>query len=113
MSRGRRDDPQPVGEALAALARDLGIADPKVLGALHTRWEEVVGDQLASHARPRALLDGVLTIEVEDPAWATQVRYLGDALKERAAAILGEGSVRSVRVVVVGRGGGASHPRPG
>lgn len=100
MSRRSRDDPEPIGEALAAVARDLGLADPKVLGALHARWAELVGEQLALHARPSSLLDGVLVVEVDDPAWATQLRYLGETLKERAATLLGEGSVRSVRVVV-------------
>ena len=100
MSRRRSDDPEPVGEALAAVARDLGLPDPKVLRALHARWTELVGEQLANHARPLSLLDGVLTIEVEDPAWATPLRYLSETLKERSEVLLGEGSVRSVRVVV-------------
>ncbi|MCZ7535598.1 MAG: DUF721 domain-containing protein [Acidimicrobiia bacterium] len=104
MNGRRRDEPRPLGDALAAVARDLGVGDPRVLGALHSRWADLVGDQLASHARPRSLLDGVLTIEVHDPAWATQVRYLGETLRERAVDILGEGSVRSVRVVVARRG---------
>lgn len=100
MRRRRSDDPESVGESLAAVARDLGLPDPKVLGALHARWPELVGDQLAKHARPLSLLDGVLTIEVEDPAWATQIRYLSETLKERSAGLLGSGSVQSVRVVV-------------
>lgn len=100
MSRRGSDDPTPVGDALAAVARDLGLPDPEVLGRLHSRWVDLVGSSLAAHARPLSLRDGVLTIEVEDPAWATQIRYLESTLKERSEALLGEGSVQSVRVVV-------------
>lgn len=103
MSRRRSDDPRPVGDSLAAVARDLGLPDPKVLGALHARWQDLVGEQLAKHARPLSLLQGVLTIEVDDAAWATQIRYLSETLKERSAGLLGMQGVQSVRVVVARR----------
>ncbi len=95
-----RDDPRSVRDSLAAVARDLGMPDPDVLGALHARWSDIAGEQLSMHARPRSLLDGVLTVAVDDPAWATQIRYLEDELRARASELLGDGLVRSVRVVV-------------
>ena len=92
-------------DSLTSVARDLGMPDPGVLALLHERWEEMVGPQLSRHARPASLLERVLTIEVDDASWATQVRYLEDMILQRSSEHLGEGKVGSVRVVV-GRSAG-------
>jgi predicted nucleic acid-binding Zn ribbon protein len=40
------------------------------------RWAELVGDPVASHTTPRNVKEGVLTVAVDDPAWASQLRFL-------------------------------------
>ena len=50
----------------------------------------------------RSVRDGVCTIEVDGPAWATQCEYLESDLIERAASALGSGRVTSIRIVVAG-----------
>lgn len=64
------------------------------------RWPELVGDNLANHARPSALHATTLVVAVDDPAWATQLRYLETDLVARCAEALGSGVVSDVRVVV-------------
>ena len=39
-------------------------------------WETVVGARVAAHARPRKLRGSVLQVDVDEPGWATQLRYL-------------------------------------
>jgi hypothetical protein len=97
---GEEPDPVRVGDALAAIGEELGLADPTVVGALAGRWSEVVGEAVAAQARLRSLRGDVLTIAVDSGAWATQLRYLESDLLERIAAIVGIGVVREVRVVV-------------
>lgn len=106
MSRSGREGPRPVNDALAVVARDLGLPDPAVIGALLAGWDAIVGEHLALHAHPRSVLRGVMTVAVDDPTWVTPLRYLDEALLERCAALLGEGAVTSVRVVVEGPGAG-------
>jgi hypothetical protein len=48
----------------------------------------------------RSLRDGVLLVAVDDPAFATQVRYLEAQVREAAARVVGRPVVRSLRVVV-------------
>ena len=92
-------------EALAAVGGELGFADPRRLGALTQGWAEVVGETLAAHARLRSVRGGVLTIEVDDAPWATQLRYLaGDLSRPRRPASVGGDAVREIRVVVAPRG---------
>jgi hypothetical protein len=97
---GEPVDPVPLADALAEVGADLGLSDPGVIRALNERWAEIVGPQVAPNARLRSLRGSTLTIAVESGAWATQLRYLESELLARITAIVGEGAIDTVRVVV-------------
>ena len=59
------------------------------LGGVFGRWEEAVGDALAAHVQPVKLDGTTLVVQVDDPAWATQLKFLESTLKERLAEIAG------------------------
>ena len=103
---GEEVPPVPVGEALGEIAATLGLPEPGVLGALTGHWADIVGPAVAAHARPRSLRRGVLTIVVDAPSWATQLRYLEADVMGRARAVLGSDAVAEVRVVVDPAGDG-------
>jgi predicted nucleic acid-binding Zn ribbon protein len=94
------EDPVLVGEALGVIGEELGLPAPGAMTVLVERWEEIVGPALAPHARLRSLRDGVATIAVDAPAWATELKYLEDTLKARIGDVTGRDVVRSVRVFV-------------
>jgi predicted nucleic acid-binding Zn ribbon protein len=72
---------------LQRVSRELGIADPDVFADVTRQWPRIVGDAVAAHARLRHLRDGVLTVDVDDGAWASQLRYLEvDVVRRLAAA---------------------------
>jgi predicted nucleic acid-binding Zn ribbon protein len=98
------DEPTPLGDALAALGKELGIGSGDAAYQLTRRWSEVAGPDVAEHARPGAVRDGVLTVVVDEAVWATQLRYLEAVIVERAGAVVGPDVVRSVRVRVVAPG---------
>ena len=60
------------------------------------QWATVVGEQIAEHANPTALRDGVLTVEAESTAWATQLRMVQAQLLAKIAAAVGDGVVTSL-----------------
>jgi len=93
-------EPLALGETLAALARDLGTPAPGAVRRLLEAWEELVGPAVARHAGVRSVRDGVLTVGVDGPAWATQLRYLERDLVDGIAERLGDPVVTSLRVVV-------------
>jgi len=93
-------DPKPLGASLDRVARRLGGAGAEALGGLFGHWAEIVGPQLATHARPLSLRAGVLVIAADEPGWATQLRYLESDLLGRLADALGEGVVERVEVRV-------------
>ena len=56
---------------------------------MFARWDDIVGANIAAHVRPLRLDEGVLVVEVTDPAWATQVRLLSDRLRGRLSEVVG------------------------
>jgi predicted nucleic acid-binding Zn ribbon protein len=100
MARHAGDEPIPLSDALARVGAELGLAPGGAHATLEARWDEVMGADVGAHARLVSLRDGVLTVAVDDPIWATQLRYLEPAIVTRATALLGPGVVVRVRVRV-------------
>ena len=94
------DEPRTIGESLAFVTRNLGLARPAEVSALMTQWSTLVGDSLATHTQPASLRKGILTIEVTDGAWGAPLNYLRDTLIDRANAVLGGPVISSIKVVV-------------
>lgn len=88
--------------SLEALARRLGLAGPSALAAVFGRWEDVVGPLLAAHTRPVSLTGGVLVVAVDEPGWATQLRFLADDVVARLNEHAGAGTVLRCVVQVEG-----------
>jgi predicted nucleic acid-binding Zn ribbon protein len=100
MTPGRDDrDPTPFAAPLAAVRAELGLPDPDAIERLRAAWPEVVGADLADHTRIRTLREGVLTVAVDAPLWATPLRYQLGEVAKRATAV-GATTVREVHVVV-------------
>jgi predicted nucleic acid-binding Zn ribbon protein len=105
MARYAGDEPVPLSDALAKVGEELGLAPGDVHGTLDARWSEVMGNDVAAHARLVSVRGGTLTVTVDDPVWATQLRYLEPAIVTRATALLGPGVVARVKVRVGDRNG--------
>lgn len=92
-------DPQPLGSVTAELARSRGWSAKVAEGSVFGQWPTVVGEQIAEHANPSTLTEGVLTIEAESTAWATQLRMVQAQILAKIAAAVGDGVVTSLRIV--------------
>jgi len=97
-ARPRRDDPQPLTEAVGGLLAARGWRERAAVGAVFGDWARIVGEQLAAHTRPESFDDGELTVSADSPAWATQVRLLAPQLVTRLAEELGHGVVHRIKV---------------
>jgi predicted nucleic acid-binding Zn ribbon protein len=94
-------DPRPVGDSLPHLARQLGAPAPEVLTTVFGHWDEIVGAAIAAHAWPLSLSRGVLRVGVDQPGWATQLRFLGPDLVKRLAAAAHDDVIETIEVKVV------------
>jgi predicted nucleic acid-binding Zn ribbon protein len=94
------DDLHPLAESLDAVVRSLRGAGAKATAGVFGHWEDAVGPHVAAHARPALLDGGTLVVDVDEPGWATQLRYLESELIERLQAVAGPGAVRTIEVRV-------------
>lgn len=92
-----RKEPRALSDALGEVARGLGLPDPKALDAVSRAWPMLVGEAISAHSRTRSLREGVLTVVVDSPAWATQLRYLEAEVVRRVGSLA---AVNALRVIV-------------
>ena len=86
-----RDEPIPLGDSLHSVVRGLRpetaasspSASAATLGGVFGRWEQAVGAAVAAHVQPVKLDGTTLVVLVDDPAWATQLKFLESTLRER------------------------------
>ncbi|RMI34104.1 DUF721 family protein [Nocardia stercoris] len=91
-------DPQTLGSLTGALAKSRGWSGRVAEGTVFGRWPNVVGEDIAAHATPVSLTDGVLSVQAESTAWATQLRLLQGQLLAKINAAVGQGVVTSLRI---------------
>ncbi len=112
---GLDQGPRPLGESLDDVVAGLAPPAPRgsgpagattgaapsaaALGTVFSRWEELVGSSVARHTKPLRLGGGTLVVEVDQPAWATQLRVLAPGILARLAERTGE-SIERLDVVV-------------
>lgn len=94
-----RRDPQLLGSATMDLARTRGWSGRMAEGSVFGQWSTVVGDQIAEHASPTSLRDGILTVTAESTAWATQLRMVQSQILAKIAASVGDGVVTSLKIL--------------
>jgi predicted nucleic acid-binding Zn ribbon protein len=92
-------DPQPLEATLARLLAEAGWEAPAAVGGIIHGWADIVGPRIAAHCEPVSFEDGVLTVQTDSSAWATELRNLSSALLEKLNAAMP-------------RRGGSGYPRP-
>ena len=91
-------DPQLFGAVLERLMKARGWERPKAEATVFGAWEKVVGPEIAQHSRPVKLDAGVLTVEAESTAWATQLRLLAATLLRNIAGEVGHNVVTRLNI---------------
>ena len=103
-------DPIPLSSSLDAVVKSLRGPSRAAVGGVFGRWVEAVGDQIAAHVQPVRLDGDALLVEVDDPAWATQVKLLTATIIERLTTVAGV-TVTRIDVRVERRAARGQRPR--
>ena len=77
------NEPQPLSRGIDRLLSSLRGGSRQTTVTVFSRWEELVGQPVATHVRPVKIDLGTLVVEVDDPAWATQMKFLESDLLAR------------------------------
>jgi predicted nucleic acid-binding Zn ribbon protein len=107
------DDPRRLRDSLDRVARQLGAPGADTLATVFVHWEEAVGASVAAHAQPVSLARGTLVVAAEDPAWATQLRYLTADILRRLGELVGGPVAERVEVRVARPGTPPRRPSAG
>ena len=90
----------PVQSGLDRLLDHLTGAPAVTTTTLFERWGAIVGVTLERHTQPLQIQEGVLTVAVDDPAWASQLRFLESELRQRISTEPGGSRVNRLEFVV-------------
>jgi predicted nucleic acid-binding Zn ribbon protein len=98
-------DPQLLDATIGRLVADQGWDTDVRVHAVFTRWEVLVGHEVAQHCRPEAFTQGApgsaggrLVVRTDSTAWATQMRLLAPTVVRRLNEELGHGTVALIDV---------------
>ncbi len=74
------NEPNRLEEPLRMLMRSLGSPRADEQALLADTWAEVVGTDAAAESEPVKVVDGVLTVQCLEPAWAARLRWTESAI---------------------------------
>jgi predicted nucleic acid-binding Zn ribbon protein len=77
-----------------------GLSSVVRMVRLRSAWPEIVGPLLSVKTSPSRLKNGVVTVIVQNHAWAQELQLKKPVLLEQANAVLGGGTVRDIRFTV-------------
>lgn len=69
-------DPRGLDAVLDKLTTSMGWTSPLAKSELLVAWPKLVGDEVAAHAEPVTVEDGLLTVRCDSTAWAQQLRAM-------------------------------------
>ena len=96
----KQREPKSVEVVLNSVLESKGWVYGLSMGALldESRWEEMVGPDIAQHASIEKFENNVLTLSADSSAWATQLRVLSPQIITRIHEVLGQNIISQIRV---------------
>ena len=94
---GSGRDPLGLGEVIDGLAAKLGWNSPLARSELLASWAEIAGVETAEHSTPVGIEEGMLTVQCDSTAWATQLRLMRSQIATQIAKRFPAAGIDSVR----------------
>ena len=91
-------DPQTLDATIGRLVSERGWSTDVAVHGVFSRWDTIVGREVAEHCHPERFADAKLTVRADSTAWATQVRLLAPTVVRRLNEELGDGTVTAIDV---------------
>lgn len=92
--------PRRLASALDAVAASLGSPSVNAIVTVYERWDDIVGSEVATHARAVGIDDRTLRIEADGPGWASHLRWAEAEILKRLEDLVGADEITSVQVRV-------------
>jgi len=86
----------PIQKTLAKVLKGFRIKDLDSI-KIFAIWDRVAGEKLAGHCQPVRINRGILYVEVDDPIWLAQVKYMKVNILNKITDALGNETIKDVR----------------
>ena len=99
MSRPRRPRMKQAaraGDLVDKLLKGLGLDDRMQQYRALVIWEQVVGPQIAARTRPVRIREGILEVNVDQPAWMQQLQLMKPKILAMLNAELGKATIKDL-----------------
>ncbi len=60
-------------------------------------WNDLVGERIVAHAKPSRLDGQFLYVEVDDPLWLTQLKYMKQDILGKIDSAIKKGAIKDLR----------------
>lgn len=94
---GTGRDPRGLDAVLESLTTAMGWQSPLAKSELLVAWPQLVGEEVAAHADPVSVEDGLLTVRCDSTAWAQQLRAMRTSVLARIAERHPAAGIESIR----------------
>ena len=91
-------DPQSLDVTLGRFVGDQGWETELRVHGVFSRWDAIVGREVAQHVTPESYADGRLVVRTDSTAWATQMKLLAPDVVRRLNDVLGDETVRVIDI---------------
>jgi predicted nucleic acid-binding Zn ribbon protein len=101
---------EPIGKILADVVRNLGIAKKLSEQRAVVEWAEIVGREVAGHARALRVEGGKLFVEVDSSVWSQELTLMKRNILREINDRIGRKAVDNIHFVL---GGPTTHGASG
>ncbi len=91
-------DPQTIDVTLGRFVEDQGWETELRVHGVFSRWDAIVGREVAQHVTPVSYADGRLLVRTDSTAWAVEMKNLAPTVVRRLNEVLGDETVRLIDV---------------
>jgi len=91
------DDMKKMGDILPSILRKMGIKKGIEQGKAIAFWEDIVGDDIARHARPFRAKKGILYVAVTSSVWANELQFMEPEIRKKINEYLKKDVIYKIR----------------
>ncbi|HOV89863.1 MAG TPA: DUF721 domain-containing protein [Syntrophorhabdaceae bacterium] len=86
-----------VGSIIGKVLKKCKLPDDLDAYKAFSLWENIVGDKIAMHAKPAKIKGRILYIEVDDPLWLAQMKYMKLDILEKLERQIKDGVFQDIK----------------
>ncbi len=89
--------PEQIGNTLQGMLKEMGIEKKINQYRILDMWQEIVGEQIASHTKADKIRDKVLHVKVKSMTWRTELMFQKSQILQRIADKVGNDLIKDIR----------------